>query len=257
MRSRTKPLRWAAPAIALGALAAWETGARLGIVPTLFFPAPSRVFLRLAVLAQSGELFLHFGATLSRMLVALAWGGGSGLALGMALGYSPRLRMVVDPFIAAFHPVPKMALLPLIMLIFGIGFFSKVLLVAISAFFPMVINTMSGVLQLDPNYFDVARLHGASRRRIFWRIVLPGSLPMTLAGARLAMNRALGATIAMELITAQNGLGSMLFVAWQTYRSEELYATIFVIALFGYLFRRLTTGLAARLVPWQAGERPG
>jgi ABC-type nitrate/sulfonate/bicarbonate transport system permease component len=78
---------------------------------------------------------------------------------------------------------------------------------------------------------------------------------MTLAGARMAMNRALGATIGMELITAQNGLGSMLFFAWQTFRTEELYATIFVIAAFGYGFRRLTNAFATRLVPWQPGQR--
>jgi ABC-type nitrate/sulfonate/bicarbonate transport system permease component len=172
---RSRSLRWAAPLIALAGLAAWEGAGQLGWIPLLFFPTPTQVLAKLGALTRSGELFLHFGATLSRMAVALLWGGGFGLVLGMALGYSPRLRAVVDPFIAAFHPVPKMSLLPLIMLIFGIGFFSKALLVAISAFFPMVINTMAGVLQVDPNYFDVARLHGASRRTIFWRIVLPGA----------------------------------------------------------------------------------
>jgi len=250
-----RALRWVAPALALAGLAAWEFGARRGWIPSLFFPAPSTVFHRLVDLSESGELAKHVSATVARMAVALVLGGGFGLVLGLLLGYSPRLRVVVDPFIAALHPVPKMALLPLILLIFGLGFFSKALAVAISAFFPMVINTMAGVLQIDPNYYDVAKLHGVGRRQIFWRIVLPGSMPMTLAGARMALNRALGATIGLELITAQNGLGSMLFFAWQTYRTEELYATIFVIAVFGYLFRRIVNTVAARLVPWQADPR--
>jgi ABC-type phosphate transport system permease subunit len=123
-----------------------------------------------------------------------------------------------------------MALLPLVLLLFGIGFFAKTLVVAIAAFFPMVINSMAGVSHLDPNYFDVARLYRASRWRVFWRIVVPGSLPMSLTGARLALVRALGATIGLELITAQTGLGSLLFFAWQTFRTEALFATLFVIA---------------------------
>jgi len=244
-------LRWVAPAITVVGLAAWESAARRGVIPTLFFPAPSTVFAKLIELGDNGELAKHIGATVARMAVALLLGGGFGLVLGLVLGYSPRLRRVIDPFIAALHPVPKMALLPLILLIFGLGFFSKALAVAISAFFPMVINTMAGVLQIDPNYYDVAKLHGVGRRQMFWRIVLPGSLPMTLAGARMALNRALGATIGLELITAQTGLGSMLFFAWQTYRTEELYATIFVIAIFGYVFRRVVNAAVSRLVPWQ------
>ena len=245
-----------APLVALALLALWELAVRTGAIPSLFFPAPSVVLETLGGMIRSGELPLHFGATLSRMFVALAWGGGAGWILGMAMGWSPRLRAVLDPFVAAFHPVPKMSLLPLIMILFGIGFFSKALVVAISAFFPMVINSMAGVRQLDPNYFDVARLYGATRWRVFWRVVFPGSLPMVLAGARMAMNRALGATIGLELITAGTGLGSMLFFAWQTLRTEELYASIFVIGAFGYLFRAVVDVVTRRMVLWQA-DPPG
>lgn len=254
---RSPALRWVAPALTVGMLAGWEVAAQNGLLPRLFFPAPSAIFAKLVALSEGGELALHVSATLVRMIVALLGGGGFGLLLGMLLGYSASLRAIVDPFIAALHPVPKMSLLPLILLVFGLGFFSKALVVAISAFFPMVINTMAGVQSLDRNFFDVARLHGASRARIFWRVVLPGSLPMTLVGARMALNRALGATIGLELITAQHGLGSMLFFAWQTYRTEELYATIFVIAVLGYFFRRAVQAVAARVVPWQetAGGR--
>jgi NitT/TauT family transport system permease protein len=224
-------------------------------VPVLFFPPPSLILATVGKMARNGELALHIGATLSRLLLALAWGGGAGLVLGMAMGWSTRLRTVVDPFVAALHPVPKMSLLPLIMLIFGIGWFSKALVVAVSTFFPMVINTMAGVRQIDPNYFDVAKVYGATRWRVFWRVVLPGSLPSILAGARMALNRALGATIGLELITADTGLGSLLFFAWQTLRTEELYATVFVIAVLGYAFRWVTDAFVSKLVPWQGDLR--
>ena len=248
-------VRWAAPLLAIALLGAWEVAARAEWVHTLFFPAPSTVVAELVQTGRSGELTMHFVATLSRMVLGLAWGGGVGLAVGMVLGYSPRARSIVDPFIAAMHPVPKMSLLPLVMLIFGIGLFSKTLVVAIATFFPMVINTMAGVRDLDPNYYDVATLHGASSGRMFWRVVLPGSLPMILAGVRMAMNRALGATVALELIMADTGLGSMLFFAWQTYRTEELYATLCVIAVLGYFFRFVVDTLVRHLAPWQEEPR--
>jgi NitT/TauT family transport system permease protein len=250
-RERGSRLRWAAPVLAAVLLASWELVAKMGWIPVLFFPPPSLILTTVFKMARGGDLALHVGATLSRLLLALAWGGGAGLVLGIAMGRSVRLRTVVDPFVAALHPVPKMSLLPLIMLIFGIGWFSKALVVAVSTFFPMVINTMVGVRQIYPDYFDVAKVYGASRWRIFRRVVLPGSLPSILAGARMSMNRALGATIGLELITADTGLGAMLFFAWQTLRTEQIYATLFVIAVLGYLFRVTTDGLASRLVPWQ------
>jgi len=244
-------LRWVAPALAILILAVWELVGRMQLIPIVFLPSPSLIIATLFKMVRGGELPMHFGVTITRMAVALVWGGGFGLLLGLALGYSSKLRTVIDPFIAALHPVPRTALLPLILLLFGIGFFSKALAVSIACFFPMVINTMAGVREIDPNYFDVAKVYGASRSRIFWRVVLPGGLPMILTGVRLAMTRALGATIALELITAQTGLGSMLFFAWQTYRSEELFATLFVIAGLGFSFRAFTNRITFLLVPWQ------
>jgi len=253
--ARRSRLRWAPAILAALLFGSWELAGRLEWIPVLFFPAPSVILGTIYDMASSGELPVHIGATLSRLLLALVWGGGAGLILGMGMGYWPRLRTVVDPFVAALHPVPKMSLLPLIMLIFGIGWFSKALVVAVSTFFPMTINAMAGVRQIDPNYFDVAKVYGATRWRVFRRVVVPGSLPLVLAGARMAMNRALGATIGLELITAETGLGSMLFFAWQTLRTEELYATIFVIAALGWLFRWITNRIALALVPWQGDPR--
>jgi ABC-type nitrate/sulfonate/bicarbonate transport system permease component len=248
-------LRWAAPVLALVLLGAWELLGQLEWISVTFFPPPSVIVATLGRLIANGELPRHLGATVSRVLLALVWGGGLGLVLGMTMGYSARVRTVLDPFVAALHPVPKLSLLPLIMLIFGIGWFSKALVVAVSTFFPMVISTMAGVRQIDSDYYDVAKVYGASRWRVFRRVLVPASLPSILAGARMAMNRALGATIGLELITADTGLGAMLFFAWQTLRTEQIYATLCVIALLGYVFRATTDGLASKLVPWQRAPR--
>jgi NitT/TauT family transport system permease protein len=254
---RAQRRRWIAPLLTAALLGAWEVAARAGWIPTLFYPAPTTILGSLVDVIATGELTGHLTATLVRMAIAFAWGGGLGLVLGLAMGWWPGLREVLDPFISALHPVPRMALLPVILLLFGIGFFAKTLAVAIATFFPMVINTMAGVRQLDPNYYDVATLYRASQWRVFSRVVVPGSMPSILTGARLGLVRALGATIGLELITAQSGLGSMLFFAWQTYRTEALFATVFVIALLGYAFRVVLDRLARQLAPWQQEARGG
>ena len=162
------------------------------------------------------------------------------------------MRRIIDPLVAALHPIPKIAVLPLIMIVFGIGESSKIVSVAVAVFFPVLINTMAGVLQISPIYFEVAKNYGASLFRVLTRVVVPGSLPMVLTGMRLALNVALVVTIAIELVAAQEGLGDMIWFAWETLRTEELYVSLAVTAALGISFNVLLQYLTARLVPWQA-----
>jgi NitT/TauT family transport system permease protein len=238
------------------ALGAWELLAREHLISTLFFPAPSVIVQALFGMFQDGRLARDVTGTVGRLIIGFLCGGAVGLVIGMWMGWSPTVRRIFDPFVAAFHPIPKISTLPLIMLIFGIGAFSKTLVVAVAAFFPMLINTMAGVRQIHPVFFEVAENYGASQRQTFAWVVLPGSLPLILAGARLALNRALSLTIAVELLMGDNGLGSMLWYAWETLRVEELYATIVLIALIGIGFRVTLQYLARRYTPWQV-ERTG
>ena len=237
--------------IAVAGLAAWELAARNGMASTLFFPAPSVIVSTGLGMFEGGRLATDVAGTLTRLLAGFALGGSAGFLLGMLMGWSPTVRRVFDPFVAAAHPVPKVSMLPLIMLVFGIGIFSKTLIVGVAAFFPMLINTMAGVRQISPVYFEVAENYGASPKQVFTRVVMPGSLPLILAGARLALNRSLSITIAVELLMGENGIGAMLWYAWETLRVEELYATIVVIATVGIGFRWVLQRLSARLTPWQ------
>ncbi len=258
-RADGAPLRWLGIVpllLAAAALGGWELAAREGMVSKLFFPAPSVIARTIVGMLDGGRLARDVAGTVGRLLAGFACGGAAGLALGMWMGWSPAVRRILDPFVAAAHPVPKISTLPLIMLIFGIGVFSKTLVVAVAAFFPMLINTMAGVRQIHPVYFEVAENYGASAGQVFARVVWPGSLPLILAGTRLALNRALSLTIAVELLMGKNGLGSMLWYAWETLRVEELYATIVVIALLGIGFRVGLQQLARRWTPWQV-ERTG
>lgn len=236
--------------IVVAVLAIWEWQARAGDVSTTFFPAPSTIIHTFARFLASGELAAHLGATLSRLLRGFALGSVPGLIFGLTMGWSRRLRAVFDPLVAALHPIPKISLLPLIMIIFGIGETSKTVAVAVGTFFPMVINCMAGVLQISPTYFDVAKNYGAGPLQVFKRVILPGSLPLVLTGARISLNIALLITISTELVAAQEGLGAVIWLAWQTLRTEELYASLIVISALGIGFNLFLQRLKLRLVPW-------
>lgn len=238
--------------IVLFLLALWEWHARSGALSALFFPAPSAIARDILRLAANGELASHMIATLGRLVVAGGVGGLCGLAAGLALGWSPRLRAVVDPFVAAVHPIPKVAVLPLVMVIFGIGETSTIIVVALGTFFPMLINAMAGVRQIHPIHFEVAKSYRTSAFGMLSRVVLPGSLPLVLAGVRLSFNTALLLTISVEMVSARQGLGALVWFAWQTMRTADLYAGLLVIAAVGYLFNVALARLSRRLTPWAA-----
>jgi ABC-type nitrate/sulfonate/bicarbonate transport system permease component len=237
--------------VILAGLIGWEFLARHGVLSPIFFPPPRRIARSMVESFANGELLANLGATLSRVLLGLGLGGIPGLMLGLGMGSSARLRSLVDPFIAAVHPIPKIAMLPLVMVVLGIGEASKIAVITMSAFFPLLINAMAGVQQISPIHFEVVENYGANRMRVLTAVIFPGSLPLVLAGCRLAFNSVLTVTIAIEVVAAQTGLGAMIWFAWQTLRIEELYAGIVITAILGNLANFLLQSLTARLVPWQ------
>jgi NitT/TauT family transport system permease protein len=174
------------------------------------------------------------------------------LFLGLLMGFSAKVRAAVDPLVAAAHSIPKIAVLPILMILLGIGEAPKIAVVAAAAFFPILINTMAGVRQISPIHFEVAHSYGASAPRIFWRVLVPGSLPQILSGTRLALNGALLITIALEIVAARNGLGAAIWLAWQTLRVEELFAALAVASFLGVTFNATLVRLERRLVPWHS-----
>ena len=141
-------------------------------------------------------------------------------------------------------------IISLLMVFFGLGEVPKILVIAATSFFPMALNAMAGVRQISPVHFDVARSHGASRRQMLRRVVIPGSLPTVLTGVRLATNVALVTTVAVEMIAAQRGLGSQLWLSWQILRVDLLFATLALIALLGVMINRGMRLIARRAAPW-------
>ncbi len=230
----------------------WEILASGEYISRLFFPAPSRILANLWQMILDGRLATNGLATLSRLFIGLLCGIVPGISLGLAMGWSPRLRKLIDPFIAALHPLPKFAMFPLILIIFGIGETSKIVAVAITCFFPSLINSMAGVRQLSPVYFEAAKNYGASKLKTFQRVVWPGSLPMVLAGVRISFAIALVVTLAVELLASREGLGVIIWFSWQTLKIVDLYSALIVIALVGFFATLALKKLSTILAPWNA-----
>lgn len=244
-----RPVVWALVSL-LVVLSIWQGLVAAAVVSATFFPPPTAILVNLARMATDGRLWEALIVTLGRAFAGLVIGGFLGLALGLAMGVSRRLRRFADPFVAALHPLPKIALLPLLFVLFGVGEQSKIVMASLGAFFPMLINAMAGVRQMPDIYFEVARSYGAGKGKMLSRVVLPGSLPAVLTGLRLAFNVSLLLTLATELVSAQRGIGALIWFSWQTFRVEDLYACLVVLALLGWLLSFVLEALNQRLVPW-------
>ncbi len=250
-RAALVPIEYGTPLLmVILALAAWECAGRWGWISALYFPVPSRIAATIIQLLRSGLLAQALFSTLARVFAGFLLGGVPGLILGLMMGWSRGLRTALDPIIAALHPVPKVALLPLVLIVFGLGEASNLVIISVAAFFPMVINSMAGVRQIRPLHLEVATNYGASPWKLFTRIILPGSLPMVLTGMRLALNGVLLLTIVVELLVAQKGLGAVMWVARETFRTEQLYASLFLIAALGFSFNFLLQRAATRITRW-------
>jgi NitT/TauT family transport system permease protein len=157
---------------------------------------------------------------------------------------------VVDPVVAALHPIPRLAFFPLLIVVFGVGESSKLAAVSLGAFFPMLLNTVAGVRGMNPVHVEVGRNYGATRRQMFTAVLLPGSLPLMLTGLRLASNAAFHSTIGVEMVGSRSGIGSLLWLSWQTFRIDQLYAVLVVIAAIGIGLAALIGWVTTRSAPW-------
>ncbi len=231
-------------------LVAWEFASRMGLIRTTFFPPPSRIWDSFVKLLMNGELLSAIQATFFRFLSGVFFGSLVGVMLGLIMGWWPKVNFYLAPWIAAFYPIPKIAIFPLLMIIFGIGEGSKFVAIFLSSFFPMLIATLVGVQQINRIYFEVGKNYGVEGKNIFTHILFPGSLPSILAGLRLAVNTGFVLAISVEVISAKNGLGVLLWFGWQTFRVSELYAVLVIISIVGITLNYLIERLTVRLVPW-------
>jgi ABC-type nitrate/sulfonate/bicarbonate transport system permease component len=247
-RRRDRILSIASP---LGLLLAWELAADAGLIDTRFFPAPSSIIAKLVEMARSGELTENVLISLQRIVLGFLIGGVPAIVIGIAMGIWRPVRALVDPLIVATYPIPKSSLLPLILLIFGLGEMSKVMMVAIGVFYPMAINATAGVLQINEIYLDVGKSFKASPWDTFRTIALPGALPFIMTGVKLGAGLALILIAVAEMVGAKSGIGYMIWSAWETFAVAKMYVGLFVIALIGFAISLLLNEIERRVIRWK------
>jgi ABC-type nitrate/sulfonate/bicarbonate transport system permease component len=230
----------------------WEVAARTTFIDTRFFPAPSSIFQTLLVLASSGELWSNTWASLQRMFWGFLVGGVPALVIGVLMGLYRPLRALIDPLIAATYPVPKSALMPLLLLIFGLGEGSKIAMVAIGVFFPVLINAVTGVREINKIYLDVGNNFKASRWQVFRTIAVPGALPFIMTGIKLGIGMGLILIALAEMVGASSGLGYMIWNAWEIVSVETMYVGLLMIALIGFVFTLIMDEIERIVVPWKS-----
>jgi len=235
----------------LGLVLLWELVTRTGWVSSLFLPSPSGVLAEGLDMARSGQLLVHLLKSLQR----LAWGFGvgalAGVGVGVAVGFFAMAEAVVQPIIAATFPIPKIALLPLLILWLGIGEEPKIATIALGVFFSTAISVYSGVDAVPRNLIRMAQSFNVPFHAIVRRVIWPGALPSILAGFRITTSVALLLVVSAEMIGAQFGIGAFVLQAGNLMQTDQLLAGVVILSLFGLVVGKLINMLEARLLHWR------
>jgi NitT/TauT family transport system permease protein len=231
----------------------WELLPRLGIVSSAYLSPPSQVALAIAHLFQTGEVWTHFAASALRSIAGLVLAVAGGVVCGFTLGWFRRAERIIDPLYQLLRQVSAFALFPVFMLFLGIGESSKIAIIVWAAFWPVLLNTISGVKRVERVFIDCARSMGAGQWFIFAKVVLPAALPEILTGVRLAGAYSITALVAAEMIGARSGLGFYTLNSQETFQIPDMYAGIVLLAIFGLSINKSLSILEHRLLRWRVG----
>ncbi|MEZ4734509.1 MAG: ABC transporter permease [Caldilineaceae bacterium] len=283
VRQRPRYERFLAIGFPILLLIAWEWLVRGGVLNARWFPPPTRIIAalwdltvtydqfnetsllgrpwlipqRLSTEGWAGATALlaesHVLATLTRVFVGFLLGAAPGILLGMIMGMNRTIRLMLDTTMSAVYVLPKIAIFPIMMLLFAdpFGEGPKIAVVAISAFFLVAINTMVGVRDIDPIYIHAGRNYGANRWQLFYHVIIPGALPVIFAGLRLALGTALIVIVAIEFVRARKGVGFMTFYYWEILSTEKMYAGLVMVMILGVLLTYGLQRLERVIMPWQ------
>ncbi len=264
-------------------LLSWELLVKAGILNPRWFPPPSKImsafwdmaisydrFTKTSLLGRpwllpqkfseegwGGVLSLanesHLLLTLFRVFAGFLFGAVPGIAIGVVMGMNRTVRLMLDATMSAIYVLPKIAIFPLMMLIFAnpFGEGPKIAVVAVASFFLVAINTMAGVRDIEKVYFDSGRNYGANRRQMFRHVIVPGALPVIFAGLRLALGTAIIATVAIEFVRAKKGAGFLILYYWEVMMPEKMYASLVVVMLLGITLNFCLEWAGRRIMPWR------
>ena len=254
LSSRQLGLQWLErSACVLLFFALWEFLPRAGLVNSAFLSPPSAVLAAIVQLAQSGQLGKHVAASLQRSLAGLILAVVAGVALGLLMGVVRRFEAFVDPLLQLFRQVSALALFPVFLLFFGIGEASKIAIIFWAAFWPVLLNTISGVKQVEKLLIHSALSMGASRGFIFFKVILPAAAPSIFTGIRLAGAYSITALVAAEMIGSHAGLGFLTLNSQEIFQIPSMYAGIVLLAILGLALNYGLALLEKRLTRWRSG----
>ena len=233
-------------------LAVWQAAAMTGVLPKAVLPSFTDVAAALADLVRTGEIVPHTLASFARAGAGLLIAVFGGIVLGLTMARIPAVQRAVEPILLAIYPVPKPAMIPLFMVWLGIGDFSKIAVIALACLLPVVVATFNGARSIDEMLTWSARARGTSGRRLLWRVVLPAALPQIAAGVRIAIPIAIIVLVSSEFISAEKGLGFLVFSYGGVGADDAMLAVVIYLAAIGYLLDRLYLAALRRFMAWHA-----
>jgi NitT/TauT family transport system permease protein len=235
----------------IAVLTLWQLVANARVWPVLFLPGPSDVAQAFVKLFQTDEIWLDIATSGQEMVIGYGMAIGIGLGFGLLMGWYTRFQYAMDPFVNFFYSTPRIVLIPLFIIWFGIDMPSKIAVIFLGALFPIIINTMAGVRNTEAALLRVAKSFGASDALIFRRVVLPGSVPFILTGFRLGIGHALTGVVVAELIAARHGVGQLIAIAGQTFQTPKMLAGVILIAGTGMLLTTVLQRIENRFQAWR------
>ncbi len=241
-------LGWIAVAVVL---VAWE-GAVLALnLNPIYLPRPTRIVVALVEMFRSGGLGVDLMATLGRIFGGFFIALGIGVAIGVWMATSEKVNAIADNFIAALYPLPKVTLIPLLIIWLGTGGPFMLTISALGAIFPIIINTVLGIRQCDPGLVLAARDLGASERQIVGHVLLPSAIPSIFAGVRLGLGVSIILVVAAEMVVGKLGLGARLYLAGQVLETEQVFAVLIVLATLGIVVTKIQDAIDVWLGHWR------
>lgn len=247
-----KPVRWVGLIVFVLLITLAEIGTRFGLISPLTLPRPSDVFATFGELYQSGLLWKHIAPSLTRLVVGAALGATVGILVGILIGLFSYIRSGLVPLIAAIFPIPKIALLPLFVIWFGIDEGSKYALIAFGTFTPTVVATYGAVDNVDRTLIRMGQSFGLSWLSIVRKIVLPGAMPGILSGLRISLSIAIILLVAAEMLGAEYGIGAYILQAGSVYDLEQLFAGVVMLSCLGVIVSTIITRIERQVLSWRS-----
>ncbi len=248
-----KGIPWIVPILLI---VSWQFLVEVGWLSTRVLPAPTGILSAGIRLAISGELFHHIGISAWRALLGFLIGGGIGLLLGFLNGIFPIAEKLLDTSVQMIRNIPHLALIPLVILWFGIGDQARLFLVALGVFFPMYINTFHGIRSIDAGLIEMGKVYGLNAMSLLWQVILPGALPSILVGVRFSLGIMWITLIVAETIAADSGIGYMAMNAREFMQTDVVVLSIIMYALLGKLADAIARKLEEKWLAWHPNYQP-